>query len=121
MEGVDRMTHRSFLNAFLEYHATRPVEEKLVAQFSLHPNGPELARLRWSGLFSEEPVGLTQRTPAQILEHILNKKWALSMSDKDQIVMWHRFVYKHEGLHAKYRLRSLLPAKILTEQPWPKP
>jgi len=97
MEGVDRMTHRSFLNAFLEYHPTRSVEEKLVAQFSLHPNGPELARLRWSGLFNEEPVGLTQGTPAQILEHILNKKWALSASDKDQIVMWHRFVYKHEG------------------------
>jgi len=97
LEGVERMTHRSFLNSFLDYHPTRSVEEKLVAQFGLHPHGGELERLRWSGLFNEEPVGLTGGTPAQVLEHILNKQWALSPDDKDQIVMWHRFVYKQHG------------------------
>jgi len=56
-----------------------------------------MKKLRWSGLLSEEPVGLTQGTPALILEHILNKKWKLAPADKDMIVMWHRFGYEQNG------------------------
>ena len=36
-------------------------------------------------------VGLNQGTPAQSLEHILQKKWAVNAEDKDMIVMWHKF------------------------------
>jgi saccharopine dehydrogenase-like NADP-dependent oxidoreductase len=49
--------------------------------------------LRWSGFFDRELIGLKEGTPAQVLEHILNKKWKLKSEDKDQIVMWHRFVF----------------------------
>jgi len=38
-------------------------------------------------------VGLDKGTPAQILEHILKKKWSLNENDKDMIVMWHKFNY----------------------------
>src|SRR5688500_14657694 len=48
--------------------------------------------------FSTEKVGLSQGTPAQILEHILNKKWKLNPGDKDLIVMWHRLRYSAEGV-----------------------
>jgi saccharopine dehydrogenase (NADP+, L-glutamate forming) len=40
---------------------------------------------------------LSKGTPAQILEHILNKKWKLNPGDKDFIVMWHRFKYFQNG------------------------
>jgi saccharopine dehydrogenase-like NADP-dependent oxidoreductase len=53
--------------------------------------------LRWSGFFSDELIGLNNGTPAQILEHILNKKWQLKPEDKDQVVMWHRFTYLLDG------------------------
>jgi saccharopine dehydrogenase (NADP+, L-glutamate forming) len=97
MEGVDRMTHRSFIDAFVDADKTISLEEKLMRIFSLAEDGPELIRLRWSGLLDDEPVGLTSGTPAQILEHILNKKWKLKPSDNDLIVMWHRFVYEQNG------------------------
>src|SRR6185295_12330304 len=42
-------------------------------------------------------IGLPYGTPAQILEHILNKKWKLHPQDKDMVVMWHRFVYEMKG------------------------
>ena len=32
-------------------------------------------------------------TPAQILEHILKKKWTVDSDEKDMIVMWHKFEY----------------------------
>jgi saccharopine dehydrogenase (NADP+, L-glutamate forming) len=69
----------------------------------------DMRRLEWSGLFTDEPVGLSKGTPAQVLEHILNKKWKLQPNDKDMIVMWHRFGYLKNGV-AK-RLEATLIAK----------
>lgn len=97
MELVEAMTHRAFLNAFLDDDGKRTVEQKLAAVMDWQPDSPEMQKLKWSGLFSEEPVGLKQGTPAQILEHILNKKWKLAPADKDMIVMWHRFGYEQNG------------------------
>ncbi len=94
MEGVDNMTHASFINSFLDNKSAELVVEKLIAYLKLSPDGEEMKRLRWSGLFSDERVGLISGSPAQILEHILNKRWKLKAGDKDFIVMWHRFVYE---------------------------
>ena len=96
MEGVDKMTHAEFFNSFLDNTSGKTTEEQLRAVPGLIA-GSEIEFLRWSGLFSEEPVGLAGGTPARILEHILNKKWKLNVEDKDQIVMWHRFVFEQAG------------------------
>ena len=97
LEGVEEMTHRDFINAFLTFDPHKNVEEKLSDQLKLDLHGEEMKRLRWSGFFEKEKIGLQAGTPAQILEYILNKKWKLSPKDKDLVVMWHRFVYEHEG------------------------
>jgi saccharopine dehydrogenase-like NADP-dependent oxidoreductase len=97
MENVSEMTHRTFIDSFLNTHPARSTEQKLSNQLAIAYNGEEMQRLRWSGLFDEEKVGLVKGTPAQILEHILNKKWRLQPNDKDLIVMWHRFVFEAEG------------------------
>jgi saccharopine dehydrogenase-like NADP-dependent oxidoreductase len=94
MEGVENMTHAGFINSFLDNHSSELAEEKLISYFKLSPDGEEMKRLRWSGLFSNEQIGIASGTPAQILEHILNKKWRLKTGDKDFIVMWHRFVFE---------------------------
>jgi saccharopine dehydrogenase-like NADP-dependent oxidoreductase len=91
MEGVGLMTHRDFLNSFLAYHPSNSIEEKICKVFNLSLTGEEINKLRWSGFFSDELVGLPKGTPAQVLEHILNKRWKLKQGDKDLIVMWHRF------------------------------
>ena len=95
LEGVEKMSHCDFIKAFLD--TTQSVEEKLCAVFKLRPEGEEMKRLRWSGLFSDERIGLDKGTPAQVLEHILNKKWKLKTGDKDFIVMWHRFRFQRNG------------------------
>jgi saccharopine dehydrogenase-like NADP-dependent oxidoreductase len=100
MEGVEHMSHEDFIRSFLGDH-TGSAEEKLMEQFSLSSQNPEMTRLRWSGLFSKEPIGLQRGTPAAILEHILNKRWALQESDKDLVVMWHQFNYEVNGQRKK--------------------
>ena len=97
LEGVEKMNHQDFINAFLDFHSSHSVEEKLCSAFNLHPQGEEMKRFRWSGLFSEEKIGLSTGTPAQVMEHILNKKWKLKAGDKDFVVMWHRFRFELDG------------------------
>lgn len=99
MENVSRMTHAIFIESFLRPVSNcSNVEEKVCAHFGLKPDSPEIHALKWSGFFNDEPVGLPEGTPAQITEHILNKRWALQKGDRDQIVMWHRFRYQIGGV-----------------------
>jgi len=109
MEGVSSMTHRDFINSFLDFDPHQSIEEKITAQFNLKKDGPELQRLSWSDFFSKEKVGLERGTPAQVLEHILTKKWKLNPDDKDFVVMWHRFIFRMNG--KKKEIQASLVAK----------
>mgnify|MGYP002713022703 CR=1 FL=1 len=93
MEGVDKMTHRQFINSFLSYNPGDSIELKLAHYLNLDMEGEIMYKLKWLGVFSEELVGLKEGTPAQILETILRKKWTLNKEDRDMIVMWHKFTY----------------------------
>ena len=97
MEHVSQMTHAGFLDAFLPPLPGKSIRDKLAHLFALKPSARELGMLEWSGFFDETPIGLSAGTPARLLEHILNKKWALKKDDKDQIVMWHRFRFTTDG------------------------
>lgn len=98
MEGVEKMSHRDFINSFLSYNPNDSVELKLAHYMGLDMDGPEMHRLKWAGIFEDEPVGLAEGTPAQVLEHILKKKWTLNDRDRDMIVMWHKFEYLENGV-----------------------
>ena len=97
MEGVDKMTHRDFINAFLFYSPHDTVELKLAHYLNLEMDGEEMNRLKWVGIFDHTPVGLQKGTPAEILEHILKKRWTLNPEDRDMVVMWHKFEYLDQG------------------------
>lgn len=73
------------------------VAQGVAARLGLDPHGPEMTRLAWLGIFGERPVGLADATPAQLLEHLLVEKWALSPHDRDQVVMQHQFDYELAG------------------------
>jgi saccharopine dehydrogenase-like NADP-dependent oxidoreductase len=95
VEHAHQLTHQSFMASFLD--ANNNSEEAICRHFGISMDGEEMKRLRWSRLFTDENVGLKKGTPAQILEHILNKRWKLMPGDKDFIVMWHRFNYLLDG------------------------
>jgi saccharopine dehydrogenase-like NADP-dependent oxidoreductase len=98
MEGSATMTWRTYLNAFLDFHSSKSVEEKLCDYLNILPNSTEFAMLQWLGLFDNTPIGLNKdASPAQILQKKLEEKWVLEEGDKDMIVMFHRFVYELQG------------------------
>lgn len=94
IEGSENMSYRDFTNAFLPYNETDSVEVKFRNYLKLNENDTIYAKLAWLDLFDKsKKIGLKNATPAQILQKILEKKWVLEESDKDMIVMHHRFVY----------------------------
>lgn len=97
MEGVKDMTHRQFINSFLQYNPNDSVELKLAHYLNIGLESEIMYALKWLDIFEEIPVGLEQGTPAQILEHILKKKWTIKDDDKDMIVMWHKFDFLDKG------------------------
>jgi len=93
LENVTNMTHRQFINSFLSYNPSDSIELKLAHYLGLDMEGEEMHKLKWLDIFSDELVGLDEGTPAQILEHILKKKWTMDEEEGDMIVMWHKFNY----------------------------
>jgi saccharopine dehydrogenase (NADP+, L-glutamate forming) len=57
--------------------------------------------IRWTGIFEDEVIGLEKATPAQILQHLLEKKLSMDENDIDMIVMQHQFVYEKAGKKKK--------------------
>ena len=97
LEGSEDMTHREFINAFLAYNPHDSVELKLMHYLKIDQDSEIMEKLRWLGIFENTRVGLKNATPAQILQRILERKWALDEEDKDMIVMFHKFGYSIGG------------------------
>jgi saccharopine dehydrogenase-like NADP-dependent oxidoreductase len=99
MELGEKDTWRSYIDAFLPHDAIRGTRPNLAYHLNLDPEGPVMARLDWLGLFDDTPIGIGGRSPAAMLQHLLEEKWKLGPEDKDLVVMWHRFRYSVEGAH----------------------
>lgn len=97
VENAGNMTWREFTNMFLRYDPVAPVEEKLCKYLDLEPDGEIMRKLKWIGIFEDKPLGCSCSTPAQILQKLLEEKWAFEENDKDMIVMQHRFIYCLNG------------------------
>lgn len=97
MKNVADMTWRQFTNSFLRYDTEAKVEDKLCNYLGYNPDDEVMKKLKWLGIFDNKPVGLTEGSPAQILQKLLEEKWALQPGDKDMIAMQHQIEYELNG------------------------
>lgn len=98
IENSEELTYRSFINLFLKFHPTDSVELKLMQYLKLDQDDIDvMEKLEWLDIFKEIKVGLKNATPAEILQHILEQKWAMNEDERDMIVMWHKFTYLKNG------------------------
>jgi len=93
----ENLTYRDFINSFLPYNLKDSVEQKICDFVGIEMESEIMSRLKWLGIFEETKIGLKDATPAQILQKLLEEKWALGAEDKDMIVMQHQFDYKLDG------------------------
>ncbi|MFT7345285.1 MAG: saccharopine dehydrogenase-like NADP-dependent oxidoreductase [Lentimonas sp.] len=93
MDKSETLSARTFLNAFLPYHPTTPVESKL-KDFLGEERQDQYEKFEWLGMFDNDNVmKVKDASPAQLLQEILVRKLSLAEGDKDMLVMYHEFVY----------------------------
>jgi saccharopine dehydrogenase-like NADP-dependent oxidoreductase len=107
LEQTEKMTWREFINTFLPYDEQLSVEEKVCAATGITMESETMKRLQWLGIFTNVVIGLKNATPAQVIQKLLEEKWALESTDKDMIVMQHKFVYELNGAR-KTKLSTLV-------------
>jgi len=98
IDNSETISHRDFINLFLPYSPTDSVEIKTRMSLGIEQDDIMWDKLLELDLFNPTKiVGLKNATPAQILEKILADKWTLQPTDKDMIVMYHKFGYELDG------------------------
>lgn len=107
IEDSENMSYRDFVNAFLPYSPNDSVELKFRHSLKIDQDDIIWDKLEELNIFSaEKKVELKQATPAQILQKILMDSWTLDPTDKDMIVMYHKFGYELNG--KKHQIDSSL-------------
>ncbi len=98
IDDSENMSYRDFVNAFLPYSPSDSVELKLRHQLKIDQDDIVWDKLIELDIFNaKKPVALKKATPAQILQKILMDSWTLDKTDKDMIVMYHKFGYEKNG------------------------
>jgi saccharopine dehydrogenase-like NADP-dependent oxidoreductase len=107
------------------FHANAHTYTSLIASFLPPGHGTLRERLRgflghdWDReieemldyleIFSDKKITISEGTPAQLLQVLLEEKWKLQPGDKDMIVMEHQFEYEVDDLPGKLmKLKSSL-------------
>jgi saccharopine dehydrogenase-like NADP-dependent oxidoreductase len=98
IENSEGMSYREFVNLFLPYSPTNTVELKLRHYLKIDQDDIMWEKLMELNLFdSKRKIHLKNATPAEILQRILEDSWTLASTDKDMIVMYHKFGYELNG------------------------
>ncbi len=98
IENSEGMSYRDFTNLFLPYSPTDSVELKLRHYLKIDQDDIMWGKLLELNLFDDsKTIALKNATPAQMLQKILEDSWTLKDTDKDMIVMYHKFGYELKG------------------------
>jgi saccharopine dehydrogenase-like NADP-dependent oxidoreductase len=110
IEDSENMTYRDFVNLFLAYSPNDSVELKLRSYLKIDQDDIVWDKLVELDLFSEtKKIGVSNASPAQMLQKILSDSWTLEEEEKDMIVMHHKFGYELNG--EKHQIESSLVVK----------
>lgn len=98
IENSQELTYAQLVEALLPSSLTGKSLQQSVAQLcGLSESSEEIKMVAWTGIFSDDKIGLPNASPAQILQKLLEEKWKLKSTDKDMVVMQHRFDYILNG------------------------
>lgn len=111
IHNSENLTYREFTNSYLAYDSKLTVEEKIKREVAEANDSIVFEKLKWLGIFEEKKVGLSNASPAQILQKILEEKLFLEPNDKDLIVMQHIFEYTAGNKHFRRKSSMIIIGK----------
>lgn len=104
---ADQLTYTSLIDSFLP-GTGGTTKEKLKKLMRENWDSEIETMMDYLELFSNKRIAMTEGTPAQLLQALLEEKWKLKTGDKDLIVMQHQFEYTQPGKKEIQKLNSSL-------------
>src|SRR5205823_591546 len=97
IDDASSLTYAQWLTSYLlekKKHTNKSIKERVAKFFQRKKKDEMIERLEWLGLFSEEKINgvvgentNNGRTPAQILQQLIEQKWMMKPGDNDMVVM----------------------------------
>ena len=87
-------TYKDYINSFLPYDENTTIEKKFSEFTNIQMDSDIMNKMKWLGIFTNEKIGISKPTPAQVLQKIIEKKWRLEEEEKDLLVMQHHILYE---------------------------
>ena len=100
IEASDTLTYRQLMEAYLP-KGKESAKNKLIAFMGNEADAETINKIEWLGIFEDKKIKLSNASPAQILQDLLEEKWKLKEHDKDMIVMQHQFEYVKDSQSKK--------------------
>lgn len=104
IQDSENLSYRQ-ITEFLLHTGSADLEKKLKSLGS----SETIEKIKWLDLLSERKTGISNASPADVLQKLLESKLRLEEGDKDMIVMQHQFEYVHN--EKKKKLISSLVVK----------
>jgi len=93
IQDSEKLTYRELLEAFLPA-GPGTLRDRLIRFMGTDLGEGSISRFDWLEIVNDQIIGLTNASPAMILQQLLEEKWKLQKEDKDMIVMQHQFEYR---------------------------
>jgi len=82
-----KLTYEEWLSFYLDKKNNRTIKKTLANFLNVTEESEIIKKIKWLGLLSDDKIGLTDPTPADILLDQLQKKWKFSKTDKDMVIL----------------------------------
>lgn len=116
IENANQLSYAEWLSSYLpangryRHHA---VQATTAAFLGRKKKDEVFRRLEWLGLFTGEKIPLKAATPAQILQDLIERKWKISETDIDMIVMRHETEYLKSNSRGKKKMMRHLSTLVI--------
>jgi saccharopine dehydrogenase (NADP+, L-glutamate forming) len=105
---LEKMTYRDLFEAYLigYQEGNKSLKDRVAVVLGEENNSDVMKKLEWLGLFDRRKIRMSNASPAQILQDLLEKKMQLQKGDKDLVINMNVIKYKLKG--KVYRLYSTM-------------
>ena len=90
-------TYKQFVGSLLPGKPAKGVEEAVAKAARRDPGSEPIAKMRWLGLFADDPLPMEKGSSMDVLAHLLLQKLQYEKGERDMIVLHHEFIADRNG------------------------
>jgi saccharopine dehydrogenase-like NADP-dependent oxidoreductase len=108
MQRTDQLSYADWTLQAVNGKQQGSAEERLSAMLQTGKRSRLMRQFKFLGLLSDEPIGLGEKSNADLLLHVLSAKLQMKPSDRDMVVMLHEMEFERKSITTKLNSRLVV-------------